>query len=160
MSVRIKLKNKPRIRKIFESEGIDYEEVRRMSQERVDSASAEDLANSLGNGGMYAIGEDEGSFKTEMLDFVNWNGELVDIKGMIEFGKRCWDDLCNGPLGIFTEVFKGRPIIWSICRDRNNPNALTTACTNEPVTIPVCACQGILLSLHKGLRQLTHNRWL
>ena len=141
MSIRIKLKNRPRARKIFESGGMDPEEARRISQERVDSASAEDLANSLGNGGMYAIGEDEGSFKTEMLDFVNWNGELVDIKGMIDFGKRCWDDLCAGPLGIFTEVFKGRDIIWSICRDRNNPNALTTACTNEPVTIPICVCQ-------------------
>ena len=154
MSIKIKLKNRPLRRRIFEAEtprGIDYEEARRISQERVDSASIEDLANSLGNGGMYAIGEDEGSFKTEMLDYVNWNGELVDIKGMIDFGKRCWDDLCDGPLGIFTEVFKGRPIIWSICWDRNNPNALTTAYPNGPVNIPVCVCQGILLSLHKGL---------
>lgn len=131
MSIKIKLKNRPLRRRIFESEGMDYEEVRGISQERVDSESIEDLANSLGNGGMYAIGEDEGSFKTEMLDYVNWNGELVDIKGMIDFGKRCWDDLCEGPLGIFTEVFKGRPIIWSICRDRDNPNALTTACNQD-----------------------------
>lgn len=133
MSIKIKLKNRPLRRRIFEAEtprGIDPEEARRISQERISNTSAEDLANSLGNGGIYAIGEGEGSFKTEMLDYVNWNGELVDIKGMIDFGKRCWDDLCAGPLGIFTEVFKGRPIIWSICRDRNNPNALTTACTN------------------------------
>lgn len=111
MSIKIKLKNRPRTRKIFESGGIEPEEARRISQERINNTSAEDLANSLGNGGMYAIGGDEGSFRTEMLDFVNWNGELVDIKGMIDFGKRCWDDLCAGPLGIFTEVFKGRPII-------------------------------------------------